>query len=791
MFALVGIHFVNAATYYVSPNGLSTNKVTQDSPLTIQQAANKTNAGDIVYFLTGTYNFTGLTINRSGTPSAYITYSAAPGALPVLQCQNPCELWNAINVQANYIKIEGLELIGNNANITLAQGESNYNEAVAGGTDSAKYGRTNTNGISIGNSNIVPHHIEVRNCKVHDFAGGGISAIKTDFITLENNKVYNTSWYAMYGTSGISIFHSSNSVDSYSDFSMIVRNNIVYNNKTLVKWIDVKKYSDGNGIIIDDNMNTQINGAPYKGSFLVENNLSYSNGGNGVYIMSSENALFRNNTSYWNSTEKAKGTGAGELVCYDSKNVTWVNNIGWANPSYGSVYAIVDDGAWGNNANITWKNNLSFNGTAGQSSVRINKTTTTSIDAPNILGVNPLFISPTTNFKLQNSSPAANAGTSSYGVSSLDLAGDTRVKGGVIDMGAYESSVTNTVTITAAPAQVYQSDTYNITVNYVTAENGKIWIGLFSPNWANYYSSNEVSVNAGNGTLTIPITLTDVAVDTGLHWNASFRNLSNVQKARWVQDNVTVLPNLVTNPCFNLNTTGWNTHLTSPASAGIASVTRTGYTDKASKTTITNMGNASWNIQLKQTIPLVAGTTYTVKFKASADAARTIDLMFQQGVLPKNVWKSQYGINLTTTPQIFGPYTFNCTTTDVTNEFRFLLGNNTSAVYIDDVEIIATTTSLAKKLANTKIENKEVADETKLLVYPNPVTNGSVNINLDNSQDKVEISIMDLQGKELYRKTSTGLNNLNINTSNLLKSGIYIIKIQGATMSKTQKLIVK
>jgi hypothetical protein len=444
MIAFMSIQFTNAAIYYVSPNGMSSNAGTQVSPWPIQHAASRTNAGDTVYFLTGVYNFTGLTINRSGTSSAYITYSAAPGASPVLKCLNPCELWNAINVEANYIKIEGLELIGNNANIDLSQGEAIYEEAVVGGKNWTYYAQTNTNGISVGNSNIVPHHIEIRNCKVHDFPAGGISAIKSDFITIENNVVYNNSWFTMYAASGISVFHSSNSVDTYSDFSMIVRNNIVYNNKTLVKWVSKKDYSDGNGIILDDNKNTQISATPYKGSFLVENNLCYSNGGSGVYIMSTENALFRNNTSYWNSNETAKGTGVGELVCYDSTNVTWVNNVGWANPLYGPVYAIVDDGAWGNNKNITWKNNLSFNGTVGQSSVRIAKTTTTSLDATNKLGINPLFVNPSINpaladFKLQSDSPAVNAGTSTLGVTTFDLAGAARVQGGNIDMGAYES----------------------------------------------------------------------------------------------------------------------------------------------------------------------------------------------------------------------------------------------------------------------------------------------------------------------------------------------------------------
>ncbi|MBA3704483.1 MAG: T9SS type A sorting domain-containing protein [Bacteroidetes bacterium] len=454
--AVFSFQIVKATTYYVSPSGVSTNTGTSiNSPWAFQYAADRTNAGDIVYLLSGNYIINSdLKISRSGNSTNYITYAAATGNTPVIKAANPCNAWNILRILANYIVVDGIDFFGNNANITLSQGETNYNEVIAGGSNWSKYVQTNTNGICIGNDNtLVPHHVMIKNCKVHDFSGAGIASNNTDFITIENNIVYNNAWYGMYASSGISIFHSQNSSNSYSGFANTVRNNIVYNNKALVKWTAKKAYSDGNGIIIDDNKNTQISGGiPYKGSTLIENNVSYQNGGSGVYVMSSQHVTVRNNTSYWNSTETAKGSGNGELVCLDNNDITWVNNIAWVNPTYSStdVHAIDDDGAWGTgNTNITWKNNLTYTGTAGQTGVRIAKTTTTSIDISNKLGVNPLFINPITNFKLQAGSPSINAGTSTYGASLTDLAGANRIQGNSIDMGAYEyQGITTTISTT-------------------------------------------------------------------------------------------------------------------------------------------------------------------------------------------------------------------------------------------------------------------------------------------------------------------------------------------------------
>ena len=55
-----------------------------------------------------------LDITTSGTASAPITFEAAPGR-PVI---NSSGGWNAINIEASYIVVEGFTVVGGAANFT-------------------------------------------------------------------------------------------------------------------------------------------------------------------------------------------------------------------------------------------------------------------------------------------------------------------------------------------------------------------------------------------------------------------------------------------------------------------------------------------------------------------------------------------------------------------------------------------------------------------------------------------------------------------------------------------------
>lgn len=100
-----------ASIYYVSPLGNDSNPGTEALPWrTIQRAANAVNPGDTVYVRSGVYN-EAVTISRSGAPGAFITLTAYPGEVPVVDA-NGLALPNYFDggfriSYANYVRIAG------------------------------------------------------------------------------------------------------------------------------------------------------------------------------------------------------------------------------------------------------------------------------------------------------------------------------------------------------------------------------------------------------------------------------------------------------------------------------------------------------------------------------------------------------------------------------------------------------------------------------------------------------------------------------------------------------------
>lgn len=229
--------------YYVSPTGSDNlnNGLTAETPFrSIQKAADATNPGDNVYIMNGVYSETQnrysihstvLYVSRSGTVGNFITYKNYPGHAPKILGVN--SVWNCVLIRANYIKFEGVEMEGNNKNITYEQAKAMYDYYVREkpNVDWLLIGTVNTNGLSIGGDmeGFNPfHHIEVRNCKVHEFQGGGIGGSDFDYVIVEDNIVYNNAWYAMCATSGISLFHLQNFDSNNSGYKNIVRGNICH-----------------------------------------------------------------------------------------------------------------------------------------------------------------------------------------------------------------------------------------------------------------------------------------------------------------------------------------------------------------------------------------------------------------------------------------------------------------------------------------------------------------------------------------------------------------------------------
>ncbi|QHG16710.1 right-handed parallel beta-helix repeat-containing protein [Nostoc sp. ATCC 53789] len=316
-------------TYYVSGTGNDTNSgLSNSSPFrTIQKAANRTNPGDTVLIMNGVYrnaspNGQVVSITRSGKANAWIKFKAYPGHRPKIKHNG----WNGILIHsgASYIEINGLEVIGNNDNVTLDYAMSQKTNKLNP--------LTNGNCINVdGRKSGHTHHIRIVNNKVHKCGGAGISTIESDYVTINNNVVFDNAWYSVYGCSGISMLSNWN-FDKNRGYKMFVTNNKTYNNRMFIPWIAVGKITDGNGIIIDTSRNNQNNSklGVYKGRTLVKNNLTFNNGGSGIHTFLSDHVDIVNNTAVLNN--QSPEIKDGQIFANVSSDVRILRNILYAYP---------------------------------------------------------------------------------------------------------------------------------------------------------------------------------------------------------------------------------------------------------------------------------------------------------------------------------------------------------------------------------------------------------------------------------------------------------------------------
>lgn len=426
LFAIASVNAF-ATNYYVSPNGNDSNDGLSISTsfLTIERSTYAVAAGDTVFIRNGIYTkiypeslIVFMTI--SGTAGNPITFRNYPGETPILQLNETN--WGGIAINGNdYIIIDGITIIGNNDNITLAYAQQEQlnigNPATSG------------NGIAVNteynNETNKPHHIIVRNCTISKCGGGGIYTYNADYSTIENNTVFECGWYAPYGNSGISIYQNWNS-DNFNGIKNFITGNTCYRNENYIPFFVIGTITDGNGIIIDDGRNTQNNSTLgiYNGITYVANNLVFDNGARGIHCFESDNVIVVNNTSYQNC--KSSFTQEGELTAFNASNITFLNNIISPSENIPPIFASTQT-----TSNIISKFNL----------ITSNANLANPVGTNNIVG-NANFVSASANatladFHTQSSSFAINAGTITN-APVTDKDGNERLSNGFVDIGCYE-----------------------------------------------------------------------------------------------------------------------------------------------------------------------------------------------------------------------------------------------------------------------------------------------------------------------------------------------------------------
>ncbi|MFF0023106.1 choice-of-anchor Q domain-containing protein [Streptomyces sp. NPDC005496] len=412
-------------TYYVSPSGSDRNSGTsQAKPFrTLQKAADSTAPGDTVSIMNGTYRERNggadvVVISRSGRAGAPITFRAHPGHHPVI---NPVTAWNGIRINgASHIVVRGLEVKGNNANISLAEAERGA---------STRKGKYNGNCIWAEpnkSSGARPHHIDIIGNTVHHCPGLGIGSRGADYMTIDRNHVYSTSWYTVFATSGISIL-AAQDVDrgDGKKYKIRVTNNTVHDNETKVKWEQCNCYSDGNGIIIDTlkgKAKAGERGPDYQGRVLVANNVSYNNGGSGIHSFKSQHVDILHNTAYQNGRSTRMESYAN-IYAHNSTDVKILNNVAYGRPGQAT-------NSKHNNINVTYDYNVYYGGKAPE------------VKGAHDIVANPRFVKPGNgagaDFRLRKGSPAIGSGKPLHQVPT-DITGARRATGAP-DRGAYAST---------------------------------------------------------------------------------------------------------------------------------------------------------------------------------------------------------------------------------------------------------------------------------------------------------------------------------------------------------------
>lgn len=302
-------YFVSAGTGNDSNAGTSVGAALAS----LQAAEQLVHPGDTVEVMNGTYTgpYYGdvLDVTTSGTASQPITFEAAPGQHPIIDSSGS---WNAIDIQASYITVQGFTVVGDAANYTLAQAQA----------QELNPGDSNLNGNGIVTSTATdgsaPNHIIIQNNIVYNEPGGGIVANGSDYIQILDNVVHNTSNWSLYDTSGIGIYASVNS-DTKPGVHSIISGNTSYANVNMIPDLYTNSITDGEGISLDTNTN-------YVGVIEVEGNLTYGNSGPGIEDFKTDNAVITGNTAYGNLLNPADA-GDPQIFVNQSTGSQVYNNI--------------------------------------------------------------------------------------------------------------------------------------------------------------------------------------------------------------------------------------------------------------------------------------------------------------------------------------------------------------------------------------------------------------------------------------------------------------------------------
>lgn len=422
-------HHTSPGVYYVNPQGNDGNtglaNTAGQALRTLTYAFGALVPGDVLYVADGTYRQDSLTI---------VDLKGTAGTPTLVRAINP---WGAViegkNSYTPVVKVEDSD------HVTI-EGFEVFNPL-------GDFVPDWSSGIQAFGSN----HVTIRDNYIHDCGCNGISGREGDYLTIERNVVRDNAKTSPYNCSGISIYQPVQ-LDNDPGAHLIVRENVAFENECRLPFTPggATVPTDGNGIMLDDFNWTQGSGIPYTAGVLVENNLTFSNGGAGIKTFEVRNATVRNNTAYKNNYVLEEFTPNSAEYNFQGfgGTINVYNNL--AHQAFGRRGHAFSAQAFGQSGTINTNNNL-WLGSLYQEGGTLRPTNDRQVPAHrqsytafgDALAAIPDFTS-VDDFKplfgLRAASPALNVGNDAL-APTADLVGTPRPRGGATDVGAFEGAV--------------------------------------------------------------------------------------------------------------------------------------------------------------------------------------------------------------------------------------------------------------------------------------------------------------------------------------------------------------
>ena len=300
-----GICSGSGQTYYASPSGTGTD-CSFDSPCSLDTAAAKPKAGDIVCLRGGTYTSAlSVPTTVSGTGTSFVTFAAYPGELPIINGGVKVPGTSSTHIRFNGIATQGGESgFANPLNPSAANGPLEFINCIAD--------MNTMNGVG--------------------FHGTG-GLLVSQCIVAHTGSSTTNSW-----SSGVDLWSSKG-----TSKDTIIERTVAFEN------VDMQKHTDGSGFIVD----TNSTGATFV------NNIGFRNGGSCFRVTSSTDTHMINNTCYANGLDPqaTAPTNPGEFYASSNDSTSVINNnIAVATGKGGDSQAINNFNGSKNNNNVTNNN---------------------------------------------------------------------------------------------------------------------------------------------------------------------------------------------------------------------------------------------------------------------------------------------------------------------------------------------------------------------------------------------------------------------------------------------------